>query len=160
MSNDQRFEKLVDKLYSSMEARIDRVSLYFRNERPPGAKKAPEEKQVQDFLQVRDSPEAWSAIIQQRGMKNAIKYNEFGERLVNKWQKKALTGLGMDTAEVGPPRKSNPSLVQALMQVFDQTAQQQQQPQQPQQPAQPQQPQQPMEQQQAAPPPGNPDGTY
>lgn len=155
MSSDgQRFEHLVDALYDSMNTRIGRIQEYFRNETPPGKRPLPDHEQLQQFLQVRDNPEAWAQLVSAKGVKNAIKYNEYGERLVHKFQMKALTDLGMaDHFPEFEPRKVNPALVQALTSQVSQIEQQMQMNQQPQQPApapveQPpmQQPQMPPEQ--------------
>jgi hypothetical protein len=117
-----RFDAIIDRLHASMNERVDRIQTYFRNERPPGKEPQPEEVQLQQYLQVRDSPEAWTALIQQRGMKNSIKYNEFGERLLAKWQKKALKSMGMPAE--AEPRKVNNALVTAIMGQFSQMQQQ------------------------------------
>ena len=123
---DQRFERLVDKVYSTLDDRIARVALQIGSQRVPGKEEAPDHEKLQQFLQVRDSPEAWQALIQQRGAKQAIKFNEFGERLLTRWQQKAAKELGLDIGKT-EPRKTNPSLVQALVSTFQQMDQTQQQ---------------------------------
>jgi len=128
MSRDSQFEKVVSKLYGEMDQRITRIGTYMRSEQVPGTQKAPEDAQLRQFAQVRDNPAAWAQLIQQKGMKSAIKYNEFGERLLHKWQNKAYKEMGLDTAQIPPPRKTNPALVQALMQNFQQIQQQAQAP--------------------------------
>lgn len=155
MSNDgRRFEGLIDALYNSMNTRIDRIQEYFRNETPPGKRPMPDTEQLQQFMQVRDNPEAWSQLIAAKGVKNAVKYNEYGERLVHKFQTKALNDLGMaDHFPEFEPRKVNPALVQALTAQVDQIQQQLQMNQQPQQqPMQPPAPEQPPMQQAPMPP--------
>lgn len=118
MSSQNRFDILVDSIYGTLNERVNRVSTYFRQSSPPGAKERPDEEKLQEYMQIRDNPEAWAQIIKQRGMKNAIKYEQFGSGLQRRFTEKAFKLLGVPVPEEFSKVKPNRALLQALGQQF------------------------------------------
>lgn len=117
IDSGDRFDKLIARLHNEMKTRVERTATAFRNEQVPDRQRVPEAQQVQEYIQVRDNPEAWSSLMQERGIKSAIKYYKAGERMVDKFTKKALqhTQLpGMDVPEI-PKRPMSQAFINALM---------------------------------------------
>lgn len=117
IDSGDRFDKLIARLHNEMKTRVDRTAVAFRNEKVPGKAPVPEAQQLQQYTQIRDNPEAWAGLMQERGVKSAIKYYKAGERLLDRYTKKALqrTQLpGMGTPEV-PKRPLSQAFMTALM---------------------------------------------
>jgi hypothetical protein len=112
-----RYDKIIARLYNEMKTRIDRTAVAMRNEKAPGQVKVPEHDQLKQYLQVRDNPEAWGQLMAEKGVKSATKYYKAGERLIDRYAKKALVTTelpGMEKTEV-PKRPTSPAFMQALM---------------------------------------------
>ncbi len=94
MTKGNRFEKVIDRLYGEMDARITRASANFRNEKAPGRTKTPETKQLENYLQMKDNPQAWQALVAEHGVKGALKYYRAMESLAKRRFENTKKSLG------------------------------------------------------------------
>lgn len=116
MSTDKgdRFDQIISRLYNEMGSRIERTAVAMRNEKVPGQEKVPEHAQLQQYIMMRDNPQAWSALMGEKGIKSATKYYKAGEKLLDRYTKKAYKRTDMGTGEEPPKRPMSTAFMQAL----------------------------------------------
>jgi hypothetical protein len=78
-------------------------------ERPFGTQRVPDRVFVRQYQLVRNSPQAWAAIIQEQGPKAAVEYAERGERLSKRFPDEE--SWGMEAAEPQGP-EATPQMAQ------------------------------------------------
>lgn len=112
MATKSRFDTVVDKLHGEMENRIGRIVLAMRTERAPGRQPVPEHEQLAQYVQMRQDPQAWNSIIQQHGLKSALKYRQTMEKKLQRTKDRVLKQFeGMNDI----PGMENAPLPQTLL---------------------------------------------
>jgi len=119
-----RFDQIISRLYSEMGSRIDRTAVAMRNEKVPGQERVPQHAQLQQYLMMRDNPQAWAALMGQKGIKSATKYYKAGEKLLDRYTKKAYDRTNSYGPKEEPPKRP---MSQAFMQALTTQLQQMQQ---------------------------------
>ena len=87
------FSRQIDKLTNSILASIDHAPT---SSTPVGMEEVSKEEQIQDYIVMRNDPEAWTKLLGEHGLKDTLRYARDMEKAIREPDKEVENATSTD----------------------------------------------------------------